>query len=67
MQSQHLRKSLNGEGTFTLLLGGKNVVKSQVMKVVAREYNQAMSGIRVASTSQKVHRHNRHKNEESPK
>jgi ribosome biogenesis GTPase A len=54
MQSQHLRKSLNGEGTLTMLLGGKNVGKSQVMKILAREYDQAMSGIMVASTSQHV-------------
>jgi hypothetical protein len=49
-----LRNSLSGEGTFTLLLGGNNVGKSQVMKVIAREYNQARNGIMAASTSQRI-------------
>jgi hypothetical protein len=51
-----LRKSLIGEGTFTLLLGGKSVGKSFVMLMLAREYNQAESGIMVDSTSQPSHR-----------
>jgi hypothetical protein len=46
-----LRESLNEKGTFTLLLGGKSVGKFFVIEILAREYNQAESGIVVDSTS----------------
>ena len=39
-----LHKSLACEGTFTLILGGKNVGKSLVMETVARKHIQEKDG-----------------------
>ena len=36
-----LRKELNARGTFTLLLGGKSVGKSLILRSLAEEYNKA--------------------------
>ena len=49
-----LHKALSGEGTFTLLLGGKNVGKSRVLQAVAEQYNEADKGPMVVAVNARL-------------